>query len=85
LRSVSAALPSAAQQDIAMPESALIALHRAQQKALEPNMKVLKDMMRFVADSKAFFKAAIAEPEKRFSDVLAIRLIELLDLVLYLL
>lgn len=81
-RSVSAALPSVTDAALALSESALLALQRAQHAALEPNMRVLKAMMRFVADSRVLVKAAVADPDHLFSDVLATRLIELIDLVL---
>lgn len=45
-------------------------------------MRILKDMMRFVAESRVLFKSVVAEgSERRFTDVLATRLIEIVDLV----
>lgn len=81
-RSVSATFPSGNEADLAMSDEKVLALYRTQRLVLEGNMRILKDLMRFVAESRVLFKSAVAEgSERRFTDVLATRLIEIVDLV----
>ena len=83
-RSVSVALPTLNEHDMTLDDGKLLELYRAQHQVLEPQMRILKDMMHFVAESRQLFKSVIAnalEPEKLFSDVMASRLIEIVDLV----